>query len=130
MRTTIILSAMLALTAFSSCKKDDDVNAGGNCFADQITLTQTDIDVYENSHSVFITFDAKNTASRDYDIRKGDKQIQLNVKVTTTDGSVYEETQLLTITDITAGSTQSTLVQATYGAGKTYQSYTYTASCK
>jgi hypothetical protein len=122
--------AMLALG--TSCKKDDDDNSPGrtDCLAEQMTMTETEVEDFPNSHTVFITFDAKNTSSKNFDIANGSKIIVANVKVTTTDGSVYESKNMPFITDLSAGATASVLVNADYGANKTFKSYSLELSCR
>jgi len=129
MRTSLILSAMLMLTTvFTSCKKDDD-GPSSSCYSDQVSLTETEFDNYPDSHQFFVHFDAKNNSSSNYDISKGSKQMTLVFKVTATDGSVHEATQPFLLTELSAGSTSSTIANVDYGAGKTYQSYTVTLRC-
>jgi hypothetical protein len=127
MRLTFILGAMLAMTVFSSCSKDDDNVRTGECFADKITFTQTEVQT--GSNNLIITFDAKNTSGKEYNIENGSKVVNLKIIVTTTDGSNYETNTVFTETKLSAGATVSTLAAATYGAGKTYASYKLTASC-
>jgi hypothetical protein len=128
MRLTFILSAMLALTVFSSCSKDDDKIIGnGQCYADKITFVKTAEEI--SSNNIFLTFDAKNTSSRNYDIANGDKLVNLKIIVKTTDGASYETNTVFTETKLSAGATVSTLTTANFGTGKTYASYTMTTSC-
>lgn len=123
-KTLLPVLMALTITATSCSSDDDDTNLPSNaCFADAITLTQTEVENSPSQHSVFVTFDAKNTSSTDYRVQNGAKVIDLKVVVTTTDGSTYETIQPLTVTDLSAGATTSTMVLAEYGAGKTYQSY-------
>lgn len=127
MRISFILTAMLALTVFSSCSKDNDVRTSGECFADKITFTQTKVQT--GNDDLIITFDAKNTSAKEYNIQNGAKVVNLKIVVTTTDGSNYETNTVFTETKLSAGSTVSTLAVASYGAGKTYASYKLTTSC-
>lgn len=123
MKKTVLLYAFIIfLFSLTSCSDDD--NQPSNCFADNITLTQTKVnDLSGSSDAVIITFDAKNTSSSKYDISSGSAAIYITVTVTTTDNSTYETTQPLTVTSLSPGATASTDVLANYGSGKTYKSY-------
>lgn len=135
MKTTLKKIAMiLALICFVSCSKKDDTNSvaqTGNCISGSIALVQTKVTNYTSSNVVFIDFDAKNNSTINYDIATigTGNFIYAKAKVKTTDGNIYESVQPL-LTQISAGATQSALVQANYGAGKTYDSYTIELFCK
>lgn len=129
MRKSLIMPA-IALAAFLSACSKDSKSSSPSCMADNIALTETQKQDYTSSHSLGLTFDAKNNASKDYDISKGSRAVTLKVVVTTTDGSKYESTGPLTATAITAGGTASVVYVAEYGAGKTFQSYTITKECR
>lgn len=130
MKSTFILTAMLAIsTVFSSCSKDDKTTTRGECFADKITFTETEV-TPGGTDNVIITMDAKNTSSKEYSIENGDKVINLRIIVTTTDGNTYETNTVFAVSSLSAGATVSTGAVASYGAGKTYASYKLTASCK
>ena len=138
MKTTLKkIAMMLALISFLSCSKDDAKAPGspagqsGNCISGSIALTQTKITDYPSSNNVFIDFDAKYNSAINYDISTIGigNFIYVKVKVKTTDNNIYETVQPI-ITQLSAGATQSVLVQANYGAGKTYQSYTIEVICK
>jgi hypothetical protein len=128
MKTTFILTAMLALSLFSSCKKETIPGVSGSCFADKITFTQTNVQIMAGM--LMITFDAKNTSSKDYDVEKGDKIIDLKFVVTNTDGTKDVSTVPFFESKISAGTTISTITGTEIGDGKTYQSYTMTTSCE
>jgi len=130
MKSTFILTAMLAFTTvFSSCSKDDKTTTRGECFADKITFTETEV-TPGGTDNLIITMDAKNTSSKEYSIENGDKVVNLRIIVTTTDGNTYETNTVFAVTSLSAGATVSTAAVASYGAGKTYASYKLTASCK
>jgi hypothetical protein len=129
MSTKLIFFTVLAISLLSSCSKDDTSPANGECFADNISLTQTDLIDYTGSHSVFITFDAKNTSRKDYNVDKGAKLVNLKIIVTTTDSAHYETHIALTKTAIGAGQTTTAMISADYGAGKTYCCYQVFTSC-
>lgn len=128
MKTTFILTAMLVLSLCSSCKKETIPGVSGECFADRITFTQTEVETFADN--LIVTFDAKNISSKDYDVEKGDKLIKLKFIITTTDGSKYESTYTFLESKLASGATISTVAGGSYGAGKTYQSYTMTTSCE
>lgn len=126
----LLLSVVLITFTLSGCSKDDDPGPAGKCFANDITLTETKLDNYPDSHTLFITFDAKNNSSQTFSIEDGSKVINARIKVTTTDGTVYESNGPLTLTELSSGATASVLLNADYGAGKTYKSYTITLACE
>ena len=136
MKTTLKkITIMLALISFLSCSKKDETTSGiaqtGNCISGSIALVQTNITNYPSSNVVFIDFDAKNNSTINYDVATvgTGNFIYAKAKVKTTDGNIYETVQPI-ITQLSAGATQSVLVQANYGAGKTYDSYTIELICK
>ncbi|HEU4536335.1 MAG TPA: hypothetical protein VFS00_19560 [Polyangiaceae bacterium] len=127
----LILFSGLGLVA---CSGDDDDDSGGTndtkpCLASSIALTETKVTDAASSNSVIIDFDAKNNASTDYDVAGLSPPIQVVVNVTTSDGTVYESTKPFTAPKLSAGATASVSAIGTYGAGKTYQSYTASLRC-
>jgi len=124
-----ILYCIFVFTLLSACKKDDTSPPPGSCFADKITLTQTDFIDYKSAHSIFVSLDAKNTSSKDYDVSKGAKLVNMKIVITTTDSAQYETHIGFTETYIPAGASASVIIYAEYGAGKTYQDYKIITSC-
>ena len=122
-----------------SCSKDEAKSTGtptapvqsGNCISGSIVLTQTKIENYPSSNNVFIDFDAKNNSTINYDVSTigVGNFIYVKVKVKTTDNAIYETVQPI-FAQLSAGATKSVLFQANYGAGKTYQSYTFEVICQ
>ncbi|MVT39789.1 hypothetical protein GO495_04275 [Chitinophaga oryziterrae] len=129
MPARVILYSVFAITLLFACKKDDTSPMPGSCFADNITLTQTEFIDYAGAHSIFVAMDAKNTSSKDYDVSKGAKLVNMKIVITTTDGAQYETHIGLTKTYIPAGTSTSAIIYAEYGAGKTYQDYKVITSC-
>lgn len=131
MKKIVFLFAAVSMLTFSSCSKSESKGTTVNtaCFADQFTLTQTDLKIYPDSHDLFITLDVKNTSASEFDIQKGAKAVNLKIIVMTTDGNKYETNTLLTVTKLSAGATTSVLTTAGFGTGKTYKSYTIEKSC-
>lgn len=122
--------AVLALL-ISGCTSDPVSGATPDtkeCLADAIQLTETELTLAANS--VILDFDVKNTSSTDYDIEAGSNPVELAFTVTTTDGTKYESQAPLTASKIGAGANSTAIAQAKFGAGKTYQSYTFTRSCR
>jgi hypothetical protein len=130
MSTKIILSTVLAISLLPACKKEDNAPVPGSCFADNITLTQTDFVNYPANHSVFVSFDAKNTSTKDYDVSRGAKLVNMEFIITTADGAEHVTHIGLTKTYIPAGTSTSVIIYADYEAGHTYQSYKVHTSCK
>jgi hypothetical protein len=131
MKKALLLSIGISMAVFSACSKKND-NPGpqsGACMADQLALTQTKSEASAAMHTLFLTFDTKNTGATDYDVTKGSKMVQLKVTVTTTDNSTYESTQPVTIVKLSAGGTATMDVLAEYGAGKTFKSYKIEKYC-
>ncbi len=133
MKKAMLLSIGVSMAVLSACSKKDNnpLPGQGACLADQITMTQTKVEDYPSSNTVFVTFDIKNTSTTDYDISKGTKIIMVKATVTTTDNSTYEETSPLpgSVT-LSAGATASGMIKIEYGAGKKFKSYKIEKSCK
>ncbi len=128
------LSILLFLITVLSCSKDDapaNVTPTLNCLSDKFTTVQTDLDNYPSSNNLFINFDVKNTSTTNYSILTAGTGnfIKYNIKVKTTDGVIYENKGLL-LSELSAGATQDVLTNPSYGAGKTYESYTITLYCE
>ncbi len=127
------LSSFITLSIFAiclfSCSKSE-VNPSG-CFSDNLVLTQTKVNNLTSSNSIIVSFDVKNKATTDYNVLKSGvgSFIYYKMIVKTTDGTLYE-TKNPFISSISAGATQSQDVLASYGAGKTYQSYTVSLYCQ
>jgi len=81
-------------------------------------------------NTVILNFDVKNNSATAYDIEGGSTPINLNFVVTTTDGAKYESTAPLTVVKLSPGASGSAIATADYGAGKTYQGYAVTKSCR
>lgn len=133
MKKALLLSIGVSMTVLSACsKKDNNPQPGqGACLADQITMTQTKVEDYPSSNTVFVTFDIKNTSTTNYDITEGAKMIMVKATVTTTDNTNYEETSPLPVSaNLSAGATASGMIKIEYGAGKKFKSYKIEKSCK
>jgi hypothetical protein len=130
MSPKFILYSVFALALLPACKKDDASPMPGSCFADNLTLTQTEFIDYKSNHSVFLSVDVKNTSSKDYDVSKGAKLVNMKILITTTDSAQYETHIGLTQTYIPAGTATSVIIYAEYGAGKTYHDYKLITSCE
>ena len=115
----------------SGCSSDPVAGATPDteeCLADAMQLTETELTLAAGQ--VILDFDVKNTSSTDYDVEAGSNPIELAFTVTTTDGTKYESQAPLTASKIGAGANSTALAGARFGAGKTYQSYTFTKSCR
>ncbi len=130
------LSILLVLITVLSCSKDDapannGVVPSGNCRSGDFTLTQTDLDNYPGSNNLFINFDVKNISALNYSILTSGtgNYVKYNIKVKTTDGVIYENKGIL-LSELSAGATQDVLTNPSYGANKTYESYTVTLFCE
>jgi len=124
-----LIPTLLLLLLVSSCSNDDESTGGQNsCLADDFELTETAVNDFEASDTVAITFDVKNNSSVDYNVVNGSEAIYYTVVVTTTDGSTFEMTGPLALA-LSAGATTSADALGTYGAGRTYESYTISLYC-
>ena len=129
-RITILALLLIVL----SCSKNETPTANnptGNCLADKFTTVQTDLDNYPSSNNLFINFDVKNTSTTNFSLTTigAGNFIKYNIKVKTTDGVIYENRGLL-LAELSAGATQDVLTNPSYGAGKTYESYTIELYCE
>ena len=131
LRKITILALLLIVL---SCSKDGTPAAttpNSNCLSDKFTTVQTDLDNYPSSNNLFINFDVKNTSTTNYSLTSigAGNFIKYNIKVKTTDGVIYDNKGLL-VAELSAGATQDVLTNPSYGAGKTYQSYTIELYCE
>ncbi len=129
----ITLTTLFIFTILS-CSKDDapsSTTPTSNCLSDKFTTVQTDLDNFPGSNNLFINFDVKNTSTTNYNLTTigTGNFIKYNIKVKTTDGVIYENKGLL-LAELSAGATQDVLTNPSYGAGKTYESYTITLFCE
>jgi hypothetical protein len=122
---------LFSLLFFSliACKKSV-VNAG-KCYSNDFTYKETKVNNLPGSNSVIVSFDVKNNAKTDYELAKNGigNVVYYKMMVKTTDGTSYETKNIFT-SNISAGATVSNNILGSYGAGKTYQSYTVTLYCQ
>ena len=130
LKKTSILVAFLTILSYNK-DNTSTTNPTLNCLSDKFTLLQTNLDNYPSSNNLFINFDVKNTSTTNYNITTigTGNWIRYNAKVKTTDGTIYENKGDL-MGELSAGATQNLLINPSYGAGKTYESYTITLYCE
>jgi hypothetical protein len=123
------LLSILVMSTLLSCSKTD-VN-GGKCYANDLTFKESKVNNLASVNSLIVTFDVKNNAKVDYDLTKNGigNFVYSKIMVKTTDGTTYE-TKNIFIGNLSAGATASHDVLGTYGAGKTFQSYTMSLYCQ
>jgi hypothetical protein len=126
-RNLSILIAFLAIFNLLACTLPGGVNSNSAtaCYADKVTLNEAKIEDYKDSNIVFFTFDVKNNGKTATD------NLRLNYKiiVKTTDGLSYETKSTFNI-KLSPGATGSKLLDAKYGGGKAFQSYTIELYCE
>jgi hypothetical protein len=104
---------------------------GGPCYAKDITFKETKVNNLTSSNSLIVTLDVKNNAKSDYDVTKSGLGNSVYYKMTTktTDGTLYE-TKNIFLGSISGGATTSHNVLGSYGAGKTFDSYSLSLYCQ
>jgi PBP1b-binding outer membrane lipoprotein LpoB len=128
-----LLAIILITFLFVSCSKNDPtpiVEPTSNCLSGSLKYTETNFDT-STSDVINVTFDVKNTSDKDYNVSTvgAGNIITYKIKVKTTDGNLYEKKGAF-IPSIVAGANKNVSISASYGTGKTYESYTFELYCE